>query len=192
MYKKLWRNLGAVSVCDWTHRRYQFNSLDEAARYFDRYIPALRKGHLGTEHYEDRPYRRVFVGGDSHVFYDELGLLIPLWKVQEAHRNLPWVSGPNYRYSRFVGYDPDKRYRNGPVPGTRHRRWHRGTGSPRLHTQSDIRENDFVNNFDEDCAEFHIKTRGSRSRRGLPNQWDDPMRSRRGNGWKEHRHNQWR
>jgi hypothetical protein len=187
--KKDWRNLGAVTVCDYNNRRYQFNSLAEAARYFERYIPDLKKGHLGYEQFETRPYRRVFIGGDSHVFYDELGLTIPVWKVQEACRNLPYEARRS-RWSRFPDYDHAKHYRNGSVPGVRCRRWHRGTGSPRLHTQSEIRENDFANNYDEDCAEFQIKTRGRRSK--LPHQWDDPMRSRRGDGWKQHRHNQWR
>jgi hypothetical protein len=192
--KKDWRNIGAVTACDWTNRRHQFNSLEEAVRHFDRYIPDLKKGHLGFEQL-DRYYRRIFIGGDSHVFYDELGLLIPVWKVQEAYRNLPWATKnrwSHWYYSRFASYDPDKHYRNGTVPGTRRRRWHRGSSSPRLRTQPEIRENDFVNNYDEDCAELHIKSRGRRARRIIPNQWDDKCRSRRGNGWKEYRNNQWR
>ena len=27
--------------------------------------------------------------GDSHIFLDELGMAIPIWRIQEAYRNLP-------------------------------------------------------------------------------------------------------
>jgi hypothetical protein len=73
---------------------------------------------------------------------------------------------------------------SGPVPGTARRR--RGRYYRRVGTLSEKRAAQSLSEYDEPAP------RAARSASSLPSSWDDIQRSRRGDGWKQHRAQQWR
>lgn len=110
--------------------------------------------------------------GDSHVFLDEIGLTIPVWRVQEAHRNLPNVSAPRNPWYRYRG---SKRYDGN---GGQFR-------NPR--TQQERREARVLDGE----GEVRIKLR--RRRLGLPTRWDAiQFAARKDRSWKRFRKTRWR
>ena len=191
---KTHKNLGAVTVRDVHGNNKTYVSLNDAVKHIGPYyIEKLRVGRLGYRHNFDycrKPsflsgyfYRSSWFCGDSHVFSDDLGLTIPVWKVKEAYSNLP-----NLVRHRRRRYHP-KTFRNSPVPGV-HRRSY-GSYWRIVKTNQEIRENDFLN-YDEDCLEYGIKVRGPRRHGILVDSYDDPCRGRRGDSWKNYRKTQYK
>lgn len=43
----------------------------------------------------------------------------------------------------------------------------------RLRTMQEIRENEFLNNFDEESKMYGVRSRFARNHKNLPNSWDD-------------------
>lgn len=131
-------------------------------------------------------------GGDGVHVFDELGLRVPAWKLQEVADNIPNdVWNHPHRYWRRKAHAKPEHFRKLPVPGTR--KYRGGRGYCRyIKTHQEIRENDFLD-YDEDALEYGIKARGNRRRHNLPTVWDDPYRSDvRSNNWKRHRSTQWK
>jgi hypothetical protein len=97
-----WRKIGPVTVRSYTGKVTVHNNLPDAvSSVHHRYIEGLRYGKLG---WEKKPYcfrDKPWTGGDSHVFYDEMGLVIPVWRVQEAYRHLPREAPYRHRFRGF-------------------------------------------------------------------------------------------
>lgn len=179
-----WRHFALVEIrfADGRNPRV-FASLEEAVGGVAYHlIRSCKRGHIGSTLFgEVNP-----ASGDPVEFRDECGLLIPLWRVQEAARQTKadeivfrWP-----RIGRFV-------FRDGPVEGIRRRRWRKGGGYRRMRTTQETRENDFLNHYDEEAAEYGVKARHRRM--DLPNAWDDFYpHSVRNHNWKRFRHTQWR
>lgn len=160
-----WRRIdGPVTACyDFEQRR--FNSLVEALHYHDRHSSWGRP--------------------KVKWYYDEYGIVIPDWKVEEVYYANPRPR-PHYK-----GWIPPHPYvhRQGPVSGLR-RAW-RGKCYRRISTQAERGQNVLLD-YDEEALEHGIRARGSRRGHNLPSAWDDIQPSRQGNGWKRHRDKQWR
>ena len=108
MAKKNWRKIGPVTVKDYGGHVNTYNSLSEAVRRVGKiHIEGLKYGWPGFKTrfstYEKNEqgwyWTKDWICGDSHVFLDEIGLIIPPWRVQEAYRNLPNVWGPRNRWA---------------------------------------------------------------------------------------------
>ena len=195
---KDWRRIGAVTVKDNQDRINYFNTLAEAVVFVGWInVQKLKRGILGYR-WINPIFRSssgsFYDGGDSHIFIDEYGQIIPPWRVKEEADNVPNVIAPDFRYygnyNRYRGYKPERHFRNGSVPGIGgggKRRWSmwryfRTTAEKRANIALDC---------DEDAREYGIKSRGRR--RHLPSVWDDVNRSDwNAKSWKKHRQVQWR
>ena len=167
---------GFVSERFWLHPRfegseYRFDNLYDACRWL---------GRDAAQAYSDRP-ASPFVW----AFYDELGLRIPA----EVIRHFAGITKYPRRKYYWRGYGKYT-FRQGPVEGIRC--WRGGYhGDRMIRTTQEIRENDFLN-YDEDCLEYGIKVRPNRRRTSIPNYYDDPRFSRRGDNWKHYRKTRWK
>jgi hypothetical protein len=188
------------SRCNWRGPERgvkEFATLDDAVRFVGEPVLKLRGGGtlVSFRHNVDSLYRPYSVcnPGDAYLFRDDSGTIIPVWKVQEAYRNLPWIEEYHYPYWHVrhrQHYNSETNFRKAPVPGIRRRRWHKV--HRRLQTTQERRENSFVNLYDEDTLEYNIKCRGARTPRNLPTWWDDIPSSRQGNSWKNYRDTRWK
>lgn len=100
---KNWKNIGPVFVKAYNGSSKEFNSLKEAVQYLGEYnITKMIHGRLAfwssyiwyglekkskpesykTFDYAKRAYDR-FERGDPFVIYDELGFIIPVWRIHE-------------------------------------------------------------------------------------------------------------
>lgn len=165
-----------------------YASLVDAVRAHADDILKLRGGDLRRIPEPGSIFYRYDYGiylGDVITVEDDFGR-VPVYTLHALHEHHA-PKGYTYRTGRR-DYDPAT-FRTAPVPGVHRRHWHRGCCSQRLHTQQEIRENDFARHYDEDCLEHGVTIR-ARRRRGwpyLPTRWDDQYRSRRGNNWKHQR-----
>lgn len=193
--EKNWKNIGSV-----TRKRYDgsfviFPSLKDAViGLYATQINDLNYGHLrGFVPWQDR---MVLIGkGDEFIFLAD-GVVIPVWKVKEAFYNIPLseyaekrYSGCSPRFRRLWGL-VDFKFRDGPVSGIRnYRRNHNRNAN--VQTTQEIRENDFLDHFDEDAREYGVKSRPNRGH--LPTAWDDrPNGSYFQTNWKHFRKHQWK
>jgi hypothetical protein len=101
MTKRDWRKIGPVTVRSYTGKVTTHKTLQDAVYFYRYQVESLKWGKLtSTDNY-------WWENGDSHIFYDEMGLVIPVWRVQEAFRHLPkeprWV--PRFRgFKRTAGH----------------------------------------------------------------------------------------
>ena len=92
------------------------------------------------------------------------------------------------RANRYYG--PSYEFRNGPIPGIRCKRMHRGSYSRRPKTLAELRDIAGIE-YDEEMVEHGIKAR--RARYEVPTNWDDITRaSRYDRSWKNHRQTQYK
>ena len=184
--QKDWNNIGEVDVIYRNGERRFFYDLEDAVEYVGwRIISHLKKGFIA--YFYSHEYMDSWVESDAVEFRDELGLLIPLWKVREVAMNLglpnkvrPWRYFDDHVY----------KFRDGPVKGTGKRRGYHCLRHMR--TLQEARENDFLD-YDEEMKEFGITVRGCRTRPNLPQAWDDVTRSDYyDRSWKKSRRHKWR
>lgn len=138
-------------------------------------------------------YHTSVAGGDSHNFYDELGLRIPAWKVQEVYRNLPNAKADNRSYRRWyrVRYNPEKDFRNGSVIGIHCRKAGGYRGHRHVRTQPEITLNEAFEQDRRDYAAEGIFIKGRV--RDLPNAWDDlNVSDWEAKSWKNYRRTQYK
>lgn len=194
--EKYWGNIVAASVSTHTGKVDYYSSLEDAIYAYWRFIPDLKYGHLGyaSHRYTGSPYYMYYTppcfGGDVIIFKDELGLVIPVWKIKEVYHSLPpYQPVIRHKYRRWFWYfyDHDRDFRNGPVPGIRC--WRGGRSCTNVSTKQEQTENEFLQ-YDEDCVDLQITPRGKRKH--LPTSWDDYPKRRRGNSWKEQRKSQYK
>lgn len=176
-----------------------FDTLEEAVTTYSNYIYGLFNRDSwsfkrGWSFISRQTKRHVYIDAWNNPpeFRDELGLIIPLWKICEAYESKRYVPR-SYEIERSHYAEDGKLYRNGVVPrtGNRRRRWGRGWYR-RPQTNQEIREGEFLW-YDEDAKEYGIEPRRRRGRDELPNWWDDIHRSDvRDRCWKTQRRTQWR
>lgn len=107
-----WKNLGEVTIAYSNGKTWAFRSLEDACRYIGLHsIRHLEFGFL-RKNYEDiitrcRLSLSLLGTGDPYVFIDEMGLVIPVWKVKEVARQ---VCGriPRRHYRHRVGVRSDR------------------------------------------------------------------------------------
>ena len=124
-----------------------------------------------------------------YLLFDECGLIIPMWKVEELYRQYPrevWIPVRWRSGGRRVRYE----YRRDPVPYTSCG-WAGGHWYKHPRTMNEMRAAVALDS-DDDAREYHIKPR--RSRPNIPNAYWDMQRSdvRNRKSWKAHRKHQWR
>jgi hypothetical protein len=130
MGEKNWSRVGPVTVKDYLGHTYNFGTLDEAVRHVGKFrIENLKRGKLGFPTKSPFNLFKQWVDGDSHIFLDELGLIIPIWRVQEVYRNLPnrFVASGRMNWRRRCSFhqfrDPrtQQELREGPTRASRNR-----------------------------------------------------------------------
>jgi hypothetical protein len=195
--KKNWKVRGRVTVKKFNGHETEYDDLAKAVLTLNKLeIDNLKYGHLGYELKIGDDWRSQNCwGGDSHVFRDCNGLIIPPWKVQETYRNLPNVTlyyGKwSYRWRRsFCSYVHDRDYRLAPVPYTRKRRG--GTGNWYRYPKTIAQFRDLAAlEVDEEVVEYGFKVRPRK--RFIAAAWDDKIRSDvRNNSWKTFRRTQYK
>ena len=196
MYKHKWSNwsnLGEVTVKDYQKNTTTYPDLMSAVANIRSvagyWAPIqIKYGYLRTELFPNSPNLSGYMTqGDTHILLTSEGVVIPVWKVEEAFNNLP---PKKIRYYRSRG---NFKFRQGPVEGIHCWKAGRYRGYRRIHTHPELRENDFLDNYDEEAIEYNIKVRGRRKRHNLPTSWDDiRCHSYYKKSWKEYRDHQWK
>jgi len=194
-----WSRLGPVSVRSYTTERrsfgrsftYEYVPIIKHYISFAEAVIAVGYTHVMALQY-DRPKNMYLLApGDDYQFLDELGFVIPVWRVKQEALSLSekeWSKAPRWMRPRW-SRRRDFVFRRGPVEGIR---CYRGGGGWQraIRTHAEIRENEALY-FDADAKEVGIEPRGHR--RNLRTSWDDPGRSDHDvRSWKKHRKTQWR
>ena len=188
MAEKDWSKIGPVTLEKYDGKRWEYPSLAAAIRDNDYHWHcwgSTLKPYCGTDDWFWRSYAK----GADYVVRDELGMIIPVWRITEEATKLG--HSPVWREIRWYrdkGYDHDRDYRKAPVPGVWSRRGGRHCDRP-VRTAQEIRENDALR-FDEDAREHGITARSSRTY--LPHAHEDPRFARRGDNWKHYRKTRWK
>lgn len=183
MQHKNWNVVGSVVVKRYGNSPQIFKSLQDAVIYvgYDACMRVTdRPSHLFDPYYG-------YYNNTYYMFFDNMGMRIPAWKIKEAANNIP---NKAWRFKRIYWYHRKFKFRSGPVEGISP--WRRGSFYKYPRTAQEICENDFFINYDEDVKEYKIKIRKRRSRAALPTCWDDIPKARRGDGWKNYRKQQWK
>lgn len=126
--------------------------------------------------------------GDYYLIRDEIGLVIPRWKVVEVFNEIPrdkygWPINHAW-YRRYA----DFKFRDGPVPGVRC--WHSGSRAPKKLWQA-VKE-DHYDRHDEELKEYKFKRRDYHDRFWAFKDWDCYHDDWRNRNWKRHRKHQWK
>lgn len=194
-YGSRWDNLGEITVKTYDGKQEVFPDLESAVEslYFSSYYRAdvVQYGYL--KYYSNRPEWREWYGGpgDTKAFFTSEGLMIPVWKVMEVWRTQPHTSRRDNRW--YYRRRNKFKFRDGSVEGIRCWKPGRYRGYRHIQTHQEIRENDFLDNYDEDAIEYKVKARGRRRRHNLPTPWDDIRCHSYGRkNWKHFRKHQWK
>lgn len=121
---------------------------------------------------------------------DADGVRIPGWRLIElyAEYKREREAALSEAYEARYGHRRAE-FRGGPVPGTFKRRRHKRKNP---HLRAEMVSNDLLAGDDEDYEQY-VTVRGKRASHNLLTAiYDHHGRGRRGNGWKEHRSEQWR
>jgi hypothetical protein len=184
--EKNWKNIGPVTVyCvdnivgeyddirDFIrgNRWIASNKMTDVVRYSDFSDAILTRRAASL----DKSY---FYTGDRFHLRDESGFVVPLWVLDAKIAEV----GPKTRRQNYV-------FRDGPVPGVRYHRWHRGSYYRNPATRQEIKENNFLK-YDDDAIEYGVKARRS-NYNDLPTSWDDIPKNRE-NNWKRFRKTQYK
>ncbi len=182
MHKRNWNKIERVFAhlieTDWIYlngkNTYRTKKTITEFEYESLY-DAVVKHHYTWSHNYNMAYYSV---GRHITLFDEMGMKIPDWKVEEVYKTVP---EKKWRKRKF-------KFRDGPVEGVSTRRW--GRFWRRIKTTQEIRENEFLA-YDDDAIEYNIKARDRRKQYNLPTLWDDRPRHREQN-WKRQRKTQWK
>jgi len=205
-----WSKIGAVEARHYRGKVIHFSSLREALTHrfsyrapFSWYLRkdgkrgdmidgeirgANRRGYLMSQLSSPAFTGIYWTSGDYWLLRDELGMLIPLWRIQYELEQL----GLYWQYGDKDYYPGGRKWRRGPVVRHSRRSWRHGRHSVTqmrwMQTTSEHRANCALEG-DEDLAELGIKLLPRR--KDLPSAWDDKM-TRRSAGWKSHRRHQYK
>ena len=181
-----------ITVKAYNGQAWTFDSLETAVVKINRSYPIhkLNRGVLSyyvrAEIYGNRGGYN-FGNGDDVVFYDELDLRIPVWKVKEVFFNLPYnVREYNYYWRWRKTHAKAEHFRKYPVPHTGVSHWRRG--DRRIHTLQQLRAEEALA-LDEDAIIHNVKPR----QKYIPNDRDDHIvYVPRTKNWKKFRSHQWK
>lgn len=189
---KNWNNIGAVVLYSKDNRNGRwFNCLEDAVRtlrrnYWDQIDPidvCNVKGYISFSSYTWSTGRvSTYVYGDQYLIKDDLGLVIPYWKIREVYDNLPALV---YRHWRFRG--PYK-FRDGPVPGSGG--WRGGCRGAKKLWQAV--KSDYFDKHDEELSEYKFKRRNYNDRFKEFRNWDRNHSDWRDRNWKSFRKTRWK
>jgi hypothetical protein len=162
------------------------SALQSAARRNFRVVDRFPSLYVGME------FAAYAIGGRAVMLFDETGLAIPLWRIEEERLRLGEAILPRRRsrLDRFPGYDSERDFRNGPVPGVHRGRWRRSYR--RVRTQGERRDLFGLEADLRDLEDFPISVKIRGRRKNVPTLWDDIQPARRGDGWKAYRKTQWK
>jgi hypothetical protein len=152
-----WRRVGPVVRCHASGRSEAFPSLASAVSKLEEgVIRSLALGRLGRL----TGYGGSVGDGDAFVFVDELGLVIPPWRVSAEFYGLPRKAPRrdwhHHWYLRWSHYSPERDFRNGAMYGIHRRKWHRSRGK-RLRTAE---YRDYLTfHLDEDAWDAGVRAR---------------------------------
>ena len=174
---KNWNDIGAVSL--W---RYIGDGRTCVAKYES--LRAFVSGRAYKFDYRtqmtDNPGHAIFICHHKYFtdsrywLVDELGMVIPLWRIEKEYNNLP---NKIVRETRWWGRG----------------RWKFGNWYRRPRTKNEMARNS-VDLLDDDIYEYRVKIRPSRVGYNLPNSYDDVQRSdiRTRKNWKKSRKKQYK
>lgn len=181
--KHNWKNIGPVTLkgprvvtttfkdlVAFVKSNYYFRYRSLLTDNFSRIVSSWKTMEARVSFYETDCYSRF----DSHSFFsdhcyltDELGLIVPLWKIEEVANQ--WCE----KKVRHRSYWFRRSHWNG---------WRRPGTLNELRAEAGFEQ-------DEDIREFKVKYR----RRDLPTTWDDMYRSdHRDRSWKRNRRTQYK
>ena len=195
--EKNWNNIGPVTRKSANGKQHVFPSLKDAViRLSPREINMLKFGRLAVftpTELQLRSWRYDPPSkADNYIFIDMMGFVIPLWKVKEVFFNIDideWCAAQHYKW---WGRSDRYKFRNGPVWGICSYSAG-GMANAHVSTNQEIRENDFINNYDEEAKWYGIKVRGRRCKGELPSCYDDRnYGSYYQTNWKHFRKNQYK
>lgn len=199
-----WRTIGPVQVKTLRGDVHEYLDLGAAIRAHYHDVQHMRYGRLRVLRSMrlDRPYpprpddpwTYAYRAGDELELRDELGMLIPLWRIQEAYAQINepprWRRGFNLRNICYWSRDWTFTYRSGPVPYTRKRR--RRKYFRDIRTTQELRENHGLDH-EEDMRWYGIRARGARRGSTLPDSYEDiHFGYDRAKNWKRYRRTQYR
>lgn len=124
-----------------------------------------------------------------YTLFDDCGLIIPLWKINECSEQL---GKPGVRV--FI-YDRDyPGFRRDPVPRTSRRSGNWFSTYYKTPRSQNEKRHTAGHETDDAVKYYNVKIRGRRSAAMLPDSWDDYPRSdiRDRKNWKKQRKTQWR
>lgn len=191
---KNWSDIGQVTVREYHGGARTYASLSDAVRAVGHeYIAALRGDHIAYPPTPENVFRRPF-GGDTHCFYDQYSLRIPVWKVKEAWNNLPVVWESSHRWNRRRYYFTPETFRKGPIPGTGRARWKFSSYYRYPKTLQEHRWAEALRADREELLEYSSIPLKARDRDNyLPTAWDDVPRSEHAKkNWKAYRKHQYK
>ena len=147
------------------------------------------EGRIGdASHLKNRDSFGLWYGYPTYLLYDEHGLIVPIWKVEEILRQTK--SKHKTWHERIWGGRRNYVFRRGPVPFIHKCRG--GYGYYKHPKTWAEKRAAAALEYDEDAREYNIKPR--RSVPNIPEAWDDRARSdiRNRRSWKKNRRHQWK
>lgn len=196
--QQYWNDIGPVTRVRNGNTTAFINLKEAVIGLYESQISNLKYGHA-KYYVRCHTVDVCMIEGDDYVFYDDCGLAIPVWKIKETYFNISRVEHRAHHRAacapwarRFWGF-VDFRFRDGPVPNLRKGRGGRvnRNRNANVQTTQEIRDNDFLDNFDEDARKYGVKSRPNRRR--LPTAWDDRSHgSYWQTNWKHFRKHQWK
>lgn len=163
-------------------------TFESAEDFAENVIRRNIEGRLGdASHLTNRDCFGLWYGYPTYLLYDECGLIIPVWKVQEILRQ---TRTQHKTWTERIHGRRNYVFRRGPVPFIRKSRggpgWYKNPG-----TYAEMRAANALEH-DEDAMEHNIRPR--RSVPNIPSMWDDRIRGdhRNRRNWKRNRKNQWK
>jgi hypothetical protein len=187
-----WRTIGPVHLLWWNGTMEVQPCLDDAVRRIGWWT--VKSIASADDVLDPPPYHFGSIDPGSScraILYDEMGLRIPGWKVEEAALSLGLEKAWHRRgWMRFRREHPYV-FRDGPVADTGGGRGRHRYASRRPATVQERRESCILD-FDEEADEVGVRIRASRSAANLPTSYDDLMRQQPGSSWKSYRRTQWK
>ncbi len=187
---KNWNKIGAVVVYSNSPNPKCYASLKDA-------IVSLNRGY---SHYWERvPFidqinKRGWMThgdfyieiGDRYLIRDDLGLLIPHWRIKYEYENLSDQELNDWRY--WYRNKKNYKFRDGPVPGRGG--WRGGSRAAKKLWQAV--KADHYDNHDEDLKEYKFKRRNYDHRFAEFIDWDCYHGDWGIRNWKKYRKTQWK
>lgn len=127
--------LGPFTIHSDQAQAWEFGSFSDAAHFIRRNRLEMSEHPLPGR--EEGVWKGYF--GTRYILRDECGLIVPTWRIAREIEALEPVPLPRWYVRRHGNYDPDRDFRNGPVPGDGNGRWG-GRFLRHMKTRQELRE----------------------------------------------------